>query len=262
MSVVILQDEIVHYEVLGRGRPLLFLHGWVGSWRYWIPTMQVCSGAFRNYAIDFWGFGDTAKNPANYPLQEQVNLIGHFMEQMGVAKVALVGHGLGGIVALNFALQFSGLVDRVMAVCIPHSGSMINNRLCSSKPAELAEWLLGKEAVAEIARVEAPKADQRAIQVSLSHLADLNLRELSNKITIPCLFIHGEIDPAVTAPGFDELIGLPEHTHHILFEQSGHFPMLNESTKFNRLLFDFMALASGISPRQLQIKDEWKRRVR
>jgi CheY-like chemotaxis protein len=32
--------EIVHYEVLGRGRPLIFLHGWIGSWRYWIPSMQ------------------------------------------------------------------------------------------------------------------------------------------------------------------------------------------------------------------------------
>jgi pimeloyl-ACP methyl ester carboxylesterase len=262
MSVVILQDEIVHYEVMGRGRPLLFLHGWVGSWRYWIPTMQVCSGAFRTYAIDLWGFGDTAKNPSNYSLKGQSELIGHFMDQMGLAKVALVGHSLGGVVALNFAAQFSGLVDRVMAISIPHGESRINNRLRLSKPSELAEWLLGKDTTAEAARAEAPKADYRAIQASLSHLPDLDLRELSNNISIPCLFIHGETDPAVAAPGFDELFGLPEHTHHILFEQSGHFPMLNESAKFNRLLSDFMAIDSGMSPRQLQIKEEWKRRVR
>ena len=40
MSVVLLDQQVVHYEVLGRGRPLIFLHGWVGSWRYWIPVMQ------------------------------------------------------------------------------------------------------------------------------------------------------------------------------------------------------------------------------
>jgi pimeloyl-ACP methyl ester carboxylesterase len=262
MSVVILQDAIVHYEVMGRGKPLLFLHGWVGSWRYWIPTMQVCSGSFRTYAIDLWGFGDTAKTPNNYSLQEQSKLIGHVMEKIGLDKVALVGHSLGGIIALNFAAQFPGLVDRVMAISVPHGESRINNRLRLSKPAELAEWLLGKETNAEAARTEAPKADQRAIKASFSHLPDLDLRELSNSITIPCLFIHGDTDPAVEPPGFEELFGLPEHTHHILFEQSGHFPMLNESAKFNRLLADFMALDSGMSPRQLQIKEEWKRRVR
>ncbi|HEX9028502.1 MAG TPA: alpha/beta fold hydrolase, partial [Anaerolineales bacterium] len=61
MSVIVIQDQIVHYEILGRGRPLIFLHGWVGSWRYWIPSMQAASVSFRTYAVDLWGFGDTAK---------------------------------------------------------------------------------------------------------------------------------------------------------------------------------------------------------
>ena len=43
MSIVTLESELIHYEVLGRGRPLIFLHGWVGSWRYWIPAMQALS---------------------------------------------------------------------------------------------------------------------------------------------------------------------------------------------------------------------------
>jgi len=45
-------------------------------------------------------------------------------------------------------------------------------------------------------------------------------------------------------------------------ENSGHFPMLDESSSFNRLLTDFLTLGSGESPRQLQLKEEWKRRVR
>ena len=43
MSALIIDEEVVHYEVLGRGRPLIFVHGWLGSWRYWIPTMQALS---------------------------------------------------------------------------------------------------------------------------------------------------------------------------------------------------------------------------
>ena len=55
---------------------------------------------------------------------------------------------------------------------------------------------------------------------------------------------------------------LPHMMHHIVLDGSGHFPMLDESARFNRLLTDFLALDSGVSPRELQLKDEWKRRVR
>jgi hypothetical protein len=50
--------------------------------------------------------------------------------------------------------------------------------------------------------------------------------------------------------------------HQIHREGAGHFPMLDDSLKFNRLLTDFLALESGLSPRELQLKEEWKRRVR
>ena len=50
--------------------------------------------------------------------------------------------------------------------------------------------------------------------------------------------------------------------HHIVFEDSGHFPMLDEPSRFHRLVVDFLELSSGESPQQLQLKDEWKRRVR
>ncbi len=65
MSAVLLDEKIVHYEVLGRGRPIIFLHGWVGSWRYWVPAMQIAAMSFRAYAIDLWGFGDTAHDAVN-----------------------------------------------------------------------------------------------------------------------------------------------------------------------------------------------------
>jgi 3-oxoadipate enol-lactonase len=103
MSAILLDSEIVHYEVLGRGRPVIFLHGWVGSWRYWVPAMQVASATYRAYALDLWGFGDTAKARSRYTLDQQAALLSLFMEQMGMVKVALIGHSLGAVVALFFA---------------------------------------------------------------------------------------------------------------------------------------------------------------
>lgn len=68
MSALIVEDEVVHYEVLGRGRPVIFIHSWLGSWRYWNPTMQAINSGYRTYALGLWGFGDSAKIAGRYPL--------------------------------------------------------------------------------------------------------------------------------------------------------------------------------------------------
>jgi pimeloyl-ACP methyl ester carboxylesterase len=262
MSAVILQDEIVHYEVLGRGRPLVFLHGWVGSWRYWIPSMQAASISFRAYAIDLWGFGDTAKIPSRYTIDSQAQLLAEFMDKMGIPKIALVGHGLGSVVALCFARQHPDFVDRVMAIALPFSTASVSPKLRSLPPSELANWLLAKIPAADPARIEAPKADATAITATINEIDGFNWQQLVNEASIPCLFVHGLSDPAVNAPREDEMAGFPDNAHQVLFDQSGHFPMLEENNKFNRLLTDFLALNSGESPRDLQIKEEWKRRIR
>ncbi len=122
MSVVLINQEIVHYEVLGRGRPVIFLHSWVGSWRYWIPTLQSASTDFRAYALDMWGFGETSRGVGGFSVDKQVELLDQFLYQMGIGKVVLVGHGFGAIVALQFASKFPQFVDRVLTIGLPLKG--------------------------------------------------------------------------------------------------------------------------------------------
>ena len=266
MSIVILKDEIVHYEVLGRGRPLIFLHGWVGSWRYWIPAMQAASISFRTYAIDLWGFGDTAKVVDNYSLDSQVDLLDQFLDELGIGKIALIGHGLGAVIGMLYTNRFHSLVDRIMAISLPNGRHTINQRMYSATPPDLAEWLLGRTTDYEAARNETNKADQRAVHFSLNNLQTIDFNAISRNLTTPCLMVYGQNDPAVEeiAPQDPSTLQetLPNHIHEVVFEQSGHFPMLDEPSKFNRLVADFLSLSSGTSPKQLSIKEEWKRRVR
>jgi len=262
MSAILIGSEIVHYEVLGRGRPLIFLHGWVGSWRYWIPVMQATSISYRAYALDLWGFGDTAKKEALYQPEEQVKLIDAFLNQLGIGRIALIGHGLGAMVALMYAAHFPDAVDRVMAISHPIDGSMINNRLRSSQPASLADWLLERNPMTDPVRMDAARADPKALAIALDYLSTTTFPEIWNRSQTACLLIHGQNDPAILSPTVEQMMAMPSQVHAIGFEDSGHFPMLEESSKFNRLMVDFLALTSGESPKQLQLKEEWKRRVR
>ena len=119
MSALTVESDLVHYEVLGRGRPVIFLHGWLGSWRYWVPTMQQLSMKYRTYALDLWGFGDSGKNALRFGLQSQVDLLFQFYERLGIPKAALIGHSLGAAVALKFARQHPDRVYRMMLISPP-----------------------------------------------------------------------------------------------------------------------------------------------
>lgn len=119
MSALRINGDLVHYEVLGRGRPVILLHSWVGSWRYWIPTMQQLQLKYRVYALDFFGYGDSAKN-GKYTLEHQVALLENFVEQLGIGKAALIGHGLGALVALEYGYRHqSEGVPRMLLVGAP-----------------------------------------------------------------------------------------------------------------------------------------------
>ena len=260
MSAILLDSSIVHYEVLGRGRPVIFLHGWVGSWRYWISSMQVTSTSYRAYALDLWGFGDTAHNVLNYSLEQQTSLIDRFLMEMGIGKIALVGHGLGALVGMSFATRFPQSVDRMMAVSCPLDYAAVHNRMRTASPQELTDWLSSRTPEATTALVDAAKADPQAIAASMVGLQSNNIFGKFRALNVPCLLVYGDKDPGIITP--DEDFSLSTMTHQVGLENSGHFPMIDESAKFNRLLTDFLALDSGLSPRELQMKEEWRRRVR
>jgi len=262
MSAILLNQSIIHYEALGRGRPIVFLHGWVGSWRYWISSMQVASTSYRAYALDLFGYGDTTHDPSCYSLEKQAALLTGFLDEMGIGKIALVGHGLGALVAFYFAAQQPGSVDRIMAVSSPLDINAVHARLKTASATELVDWLSSRTADALAALSDAPKSDPRAVPASMTSFQANGLFSEFRAVNVPCLLVYGQNDPSIRVPALDSTLPLGIHVHQINLEDSGHFPMIDETAKFNRLLTDFLALESGMSPRELQLKEEWKRRVR
>lgn len=259
MSAIILDGSMVHYEALGKGRPIIFLHGWVGSWRYWINAMQVASTSFRAYAIDLFGFGDSTRDPLRYTLDQQSDLINRFLEEMGIGKVAIVGHDLGALVGLSFLKKSQASVDRLMLINTPMDFDSLNSKMKNSNNQELIDWLSSKTPEATSALADASKTDLKAVSASIDSLQADNLFPNIRNLGVPCLFVYGSNTPAVTIPTQDSL---PLHMHQINLDGLGHFPMIDNPPQFNRLLTDFLALDSGESPRDLQLKEEWKRRVR
>jgi len=122
MSAIAIGNDLIHYEVLGRGRPVILLHGWLGSWRYWLPTMQLISAKYRVYALDLYGFGESQHTPGRYSVANQARLVEQFMDKQGIAKAALVGHSLGAAVAVELARRRPEIAPRVALISLPLLG--------------------------------------------------------------------------------------------------------------------------------------------
>jgi pimeloyl-ACP methyl ester carboxylesterase len=123
VSAIHLNNRLVHYELVGRrGHPIIFLHSWLGSWRYWLPTMDHISERHRAYALDFWGFGESDRKDSDFSVSEYVNMLFGFMDNMGLTRVNLAGHGLGGMVAIRAASEQPERFGKLMTVNTPILG--------------------------------------------------------------------------------------------------------------------------------------------
>ncbi len=263
MSAIILESSLVHYEALGRGRPLLFLHDWLGSWRYWVPTMMELSHSRRAYALDFWGFGDSDKARAYYSVDGYVRQVDLFMQQMGIGKIPIIGHGLGGVVALRFAKKFPDRVQQVMVVSTPLAAPYLDRSLSGFAGGDNpASRILGRQlnSYQEVA-MEANKTDDMAIVRTVRSFLQEDLTLLVEDLTIPVMLVYGSQDSLIQCPPEDWLDDLDYfNAYAFIFANAQHYPMLEEPTKFNRLLLDF--LIHGNAWDKIEVKESWRRRMR
>jgi len=105
VAALVTEQGIVHYEVYGRGRPVLLLHGWMNSWAVWRKTVEMLGRDYRVYALDFLGFGEfgekTAELAEDFSVSNFTVLVNQFMDRMGIVKAPLIGHSMGGTVSLR-----------------------------------------------------------------------------------------------------------------------------------------------------------------
>lgn len=262
MSAIILESNLVHYEALGRGKPLLFLHDWLGSWRYWVPTMVDMSSSYRAYALDFWGFGDSDRVVTRYSVAGYVGQVELFMDQMGIRQVPIIGHGLGGLVAVYFALAHPERVDQLMTVSPPLTRDNIGRPLSGFSGGDNpAKVILGRKLKSyEEVDIEAAKTDGNAVVQSVRSAMDHDLLDALEELDLPVLLVCGREDPIIQVPEEGLLEDLDYNIFPFIFDGAQHYPMLDETSKFNRLLRDFLVHKDNWE--EIEVKDEWRRRMR
>ena len=122
MSSIVTDRGLVHYETIGRGRPVVMLHGWLESWDHWLGTMESLGRNYKAYALDFWGFGESGRQEESFSVKDYVEMVDQFMDCLGIKRAPIIGHSMGGTVSLGVALDHPERVQKVAVVGSPIVG--------------------------------------------------------------------------------------------------------------------------------------------
>ncbi|KAA3655775.1 MAG: alpha/beta hydrolase [Chloroflexi bacterium] len=262
MSIATVDNHLVHYEVLGRGQPILFIHGWLGSWRYWWSSMQGLSAQHRSFAIDLWGFGESSNLKSAYSLSSYIDMLSAFTDHMGMMRpLTLVGHGLGAITALKFAAKHPKQVEKVVAVSLPIQGTAVNERLIDMKPDEFTAKILGKNELFSEVESELRKIDEDAVSKLAEEVRGNNFANDLANCACPVLIVYGHNDSVVKPPSTNNHTQASAGNRYFVgLDTCGHFPMLEANVQFTRLVKEFIHADENVT--ELAVKEYWQRRVR
>jgi pimeloyl-ACP methyl ester carboxylesterase len=106
----------LHYDVVGQGAPVLYLHGYGSFLNMWYGTAAALAADHRNILVDLPGHGLSDRREMDYSPQGVARLLVAFLDALGEERVTVVGHSWGASVALALALQAPERVERLVLV--------------------------------------------------------------------------------------------------------------------------------------------------
>ena len=116
----------VAYRQAGEGPLLVMIHGIAGSSGTWVPVMPLLAERYTVIAPDLLGHGESAKPRGDYSLGAYASGVRDLLGVLGHERATVVGHSLGGGVAMQFAYQFPQMAERLVLVCSGGLGKEVN----------------------------------------------------------------------------------------------------------------------------------------
>ncbi|TLN27270.1 alpha/beta hydrolase, partial [bacterium] len=241
MSSITTNQGILHYEVYGRGKPVILLHGWLGSWGLWQETMTYLGQYYRTYALDFWGFGESGKKLDTYLVPDFVSLVDQFMDQLGIVSAPLVGHSMGGTVSLSVAIQHPQRAQKVVIIGSPVVGSSlalplkfagkrwVARPLFALFPAFRAAMRWASPFICSDPRFpdmmdrDLSKTTVESFLTSIASLRRTDLRPNMDKIHVPVMGMFGDRDNNVDHRQWKVLKGCQPTARIERYPRAGHF---------------------------------------
>jgi pimeloyl-ACP methyl ester carboxylesterase len=270
---VTLHGHRVGFQAAGDGPLLILLHGITSTSDAWRDVMPRLAERYTVIAPDLLGHGRSAKPKGDYSLGAYAAGVRDLLAVLGFERGTVVGHSLGGGIAMQFAYLFPEHVERMALISSGGLGQEVHPLLRAAAlpgsewvlPLLAREWSvtagdavrsvaakLGMEAgpdLAEFARGYASLVEEGATGAFLDTLRSVigpegqkvsALDRLYLADQIPTLFIWGDSDPVIPVEHGRRAHEIVAHSRYVELPGSGHWPMLDAPDRIVRELTEFM----------------------
>ncbi len=268
-----LHGHRVGYQAAGTGPPLVLLHGITSTSDAWRNVMPRLAERYTVIAPDMIGHGRSAKPRGDYSLGAYAAGVRDLLAVLGFERCTVVGHSLGGGIAMQFAYLFPEYVERMALISSGGLGREVHPLLRAATlpgsewvlPLLAREWSvnageavrsvaarLGLEAspdLAEFARGYASLVEEGATDAFLHTMRSVigpdgqrvsALDRLYLADQLPTLIVWGSDDPVVPVEHGRNAHRIVAHSRYVEIEGSGHWPMLDAPDRIVRELTAFI----------------------
>ena len=262
--------EDIAYVDIGTGEepPVVFIHGLAGKWENWLENLPRVAQERRAIALDLPGFGESPMPREEIAISRYADLVEGLLESLGIERVVLVGNSMGGFIAAEMAIRYPERCDRlVLAAAAGISITYLRKRptLTGARVAGAisAVTLTRRHAVVARPRLRhlamsfvirhpsclrpdllleiAPGSNTPGFMPALEALLDYDHRDRLPEIRCPTLIVWGREDVLVPVADAEEFERLLPDARKVVFDETGHVPMLERPAAFNDGLMRFVA---------------------
>jgi len=236
MARVTVDDAEIYFEEVGRGRPLVLLHGLSGSGLWWRRNVPVLAGHFRVYIVDLIGFGASRGQP--FLLHRAADLLVKWLETLALKEASFVGHSLGGFIATDLTINHPGRVAQLVlvdAATLPIGRPLMRHGL------DLVHALRYMSLdFLPVLLQDAWRAGPRTLLSAMREIRQADLAGHLAEVTVPTLVIWGENDTLIDPLIGRELAASLPRAELVMIPEAGHNPMWDRPHRFNEVLLEFL----------------------
>ncbi|MEK4512728.1 alpha/beta hydrolase [Paenibacillus anaericanus] len=258
MDNKVVNGTTIAYQEQGEGETVVLLHGFCGSSAYWEKVQPLLAEQYRVICPDLRGHGSTDAPMGAYTIEQMADDIVGLMEELGIEKYTLLGHSMGGYVALSLAQRYAFRLNGfglIHSTGYPDSEEAKEKRLkavstigsegITSFIEGLVPGLFAPENVdtltEEVNRVKEigyKTPPQGASGAALSMRERIDRRDVMSSTTLPLLLVAGESDQIIPLERLFTTEG--DNVMKAVIKGAGHMSMYEAPDQLVAVILDFL----------------------
>lgn len=262
----------VNYVDLGEQgdhRPIVFVHGLSGQWQNWLENIPRFAQSRRVVAMDLPGFGLSDEPAEKITIELYGRVVAEMCTRLELAPAVVVGNSMGGFVAAEVAIRRPEIVERLMLL----SSAGVSQMDVAKRPVLAAGKVAGLLATSNVAQMRMTArrpnlrhwvmslvcrhpsrikpdvmfeglmkgADKPGFEAALRACLDYDFRDRLPDIGCPTMVVWGEKDMIIPVRDADKFVSLIDGARKVIFDDTGHVPMLERPKSFNNCLEEFLS---------------------